>query len=214
MLTCYHVTNRKKSLQRLCFHRCLTVHGGEGGSSVQGVLVRAVSASETPRMVTCGRYASYWNGFLLSLHTAVADQSKMSRISTKFLKPPLWTLKYLPVFAIKNSPWVVLCTAFLIKQLKHIVSSVMWLIFVFQKPFWCLVQQVHNSFVPGLFTTAWYQSYLADLKIPDGQNFLFFAQYTRRTTDVHRSTLDYVRKTDFFKTNDTLPRFINLLQIT
>ena len=48
--------------------------GGE--SSVQGVLVPAVSARETSRMVTCGWYASYWNAFLLSLHIAVADQSR------------------------------------------------------------------------------------------------------------------------------------------
>ena len=51
-----------------------------GGPLSKGVLVRAVSARETPRMVTCGWYASYWNAFLLSLYIAVVDQSKMSRI--------------------------------------------------------------------------------------------------------------------------------------
>ena len=113
-------TARKRSLRRLCFHRCLSVHGGglyggslssvvsvqgrglclrEGSLSKGGVSVRGglcpggpggslsrgevsvqgrglcpgegslsrggVSVSETPRTVTCGWYASYWNAFLL-----------------------------------------------------------------------------------------------------------------------------------------------------
>ena len=64
------VTARKRSLQRLCFHRCLSVLGGlhPTGVSVQGVLgpgghlsrglcpggslYREVSVMETPHMVT------------------------------------------------------------------------------------------------------------------------------------------------------------------
>ena len=37
------------------------------GVSVQGVSVQGVSVMETPRMVMSGRYASYWNAFLLEL---------------------------------------------------------------------------------------------------------------------------------------------------
>ena len=109
-------TARKRSLRRLCFHRCLSVHGGisiqgglcpregslskggvsvqgrglcpregslsKGGVSVQGVQgglcqgerslsrggvsVQGGSLSvRPPRTVTCERYASYWNAFLL-----------------------------------------------------------------------------------------------------------------------------------------------------
>ena len=58
------ISASERSLRRLCFHRCLSVHGGvlcpggclcPGGVSVQG---------ETSRAGTCGRYASYWNTFL------------------------------------------------------------------------------------------------------------------------------------------------------
>ena len=37
------------------------------GISVKGSLSRGVSVRETPRTVTSGRYASYWNAFLLLL---------------------------------------------------------------------------------------------------------------------------------------------------
>ena len=33
------ITARKRSLRRLCFHRCLSVHGGEGWSLSSGVSV-------------------------------------------------------------------------------------------------------------------------------------------------------------------------------
>ena len=46
------VTARKRSLRRLCFHRCLSVH-------------RQISVRETSLItVKSGRYASYWNAFL------------------------------------------------------------------------------------------------------------------------------------------------------
>ena len=86
-----HFTARKRSLRRLCFHRCLSVHGGvfglcPGGSplggvvSIQGGLCpgglcpgdlcpgasrsRGVSVREMPNTVTSGQYASYWNALL------------------------------------------------------------------------------------------------------------------------------------------------------
>ena len=64
------VTARKGSLWRLCFHRCLSVHGGAcvargwgvacvaGGCAWQGGM-RGRSDGHCN-----GRYASYWNAFL------------------------------------------------------------------------------------------------------------------------------------------------------
>ena len=50
------VTARKRSLRRLCFHRCLSVHGGRGGSrslsrgvSIPGGSVRETPWTETPQ---------------------------------------------------------------------------------------------------------------------------------------------------------------------
>ena len=89
-------TTRKRSLRRLCFHRCLSVHGG--GSSVQvgtlskgggvsvweslarrslsreylhttigwGCLLGRPPGQRCPRTVKSERYASYWNAFLFS----------------------------------------------------------------------------------------------------------------------------------------------------
>ena len=54
------ITTRKRNLRRLCFHRCLSVHGG-------GSLSRGSLSGRPPRTVTCGRYASYWNAFLLTI---------------------------------------------------------------------------------------------------------------------------------------------------
>ena len=75
------ITARKRSLRRLCFHRCLSVHRGRGlslcsggglcpgGSLSMGVggLCQGNPRTETPspRTVTSGRYATYWNAFLL-----------------------------------------------------------------------------------------------------------------------------------------------------
>ena len=69
-------TARKRSLRRLCFYRCVSVHSG-GGFSIGGVLhrggvsIRGGSPSWGglhPGGVSirsmCGRYASYWNAFL------------------------------------------------------------------------------------------------------------------------------------------------------
>ena len=88
------ITARKRSLRRLCFYRCLSVHRGEGSPSGGGVLHRGGSPSGgfsipggapsggvsiwggSPSggfsirgglsiRSMCGRYASYWNAFLL-----------------------------------------------------------------------------------------------------------------------------------------------------
>ena len=44
---------------------------GGGESLSRGVSVRETPPTETPRTVTCGQYASYWNAFLISLITPV-----------------------------------------------------------------------------------------------------------------------------------------------
>ena len=46
---------------------------GGGGSLSRGALCQGdpPPPTETPRTVTCGRYASYWNAFLISLITPV-----------------------------------------------------------------------------------------------------------------------------------------------
>ena len=67
-------TARKRILQKLCFHRCLFVHGGgvsvHGGSlsrevSLQGNFCQVgLCHGDPPVTVMCERYASYWNVFL------------------------------------------------------------------------------------------------------------------------------------------------------
>ena len=46
----------------------VSVHGGSlsRGSLSVGPLSGGISVRETPRTVTCGRYASYWNAFLFT----------------------------------------------------------------------------------------------------------------------------------------------------
>ena len=73
----HYLYHRNRSFRRLCFHRCLSVHGEgflcPGGVSVQGVslsrgsLSRGVSVRETPVRLCAGRYASYWKTFLFSI---------------------------------------------------------------------------------------------------------------------------------------------------
>ena len=66
-------TARKRSLRRLCFHRCLSVHRGgglgicPGGLCPGGSLSRGMYVMETPHTVISGWYASYWNAFMLSI---------------------------------------------------------------------------------------------------------------------------------------------------
>ena len=80
-------TARKRSLRRLCFYRCLSVHRGAcvagGMHGRRGMrATHAPPPPDTPDMVirTVSRqYASYWNAFL-SLHKTTRMHS--SRIRT------------------------------------------------------------------------------------------------------------------------------------
>ena len=72
----HFITARKRSLRRLCFYRCLSVHGGGGSPSWGGFSIPggfSILGGGFSIRSMCGRYASYWNAFLLSklLCTAV-----------------------------------------------------------------------------------------------------------------------------------------------
>ena len=55
------VNQNREALRRLCFYRCLSVH--RGGRAWQGACVAGgACVADTTRY---GRYASYWNAFLL-----------------------------------------------------------------------------------------------------------------------------------------------------
>ena len=59
---------------------CLST--GRGGVSVQGeFLFRGGLCQGDPRTVTCGRYASYWNAFLLSIFSVFRGASPFSEAS-------------------------------------------------------------------------------------------------------------------------------------
>ena len=75
-------TARKRSLRRLCFYTCVSVHGGggwcllqggllpegcllPGGACFQGGSAPGVEVWRPPHDgYCCGRYASHWNAFL------------------------------------------------------------------------------------------------------------------------------------------------------
>ena len=64
-------------------------HSVHRGGSLSGVyLSRGVSVKEIPRTVTSGRYASYWNAFLLSVHLdhcpSFTPFGKLTRIFSLF----------------------------------------------------------------------------------------------------------------------------------
>ena len=130
---------RKQSLRRLCFHRCLSFHGGvslsggslprggalsgEGlcpgglcpgrrrGACVQGGGLCPGRVGLCPGRgnvtVMCGRYASYWNGFLFSVclcNLCISDVwHKMTGTTTKLDKSLLSSMwvKY-NVFILKS----------------------------------------------------------------------------------------------------------------
>ena len=90
----------KPSLRKLCFHWYLSVHGGfrslswgrglcpgdlclglsgqgvsvQRGSPSRGSMSGGVSVTSHQRTVTCGRYASYWNAFLLFLFLPIISR--------------------------------------------------------------------------------------------------------------------------------------------
>ena len=61
------ITPCKRSLRRLCFHRCLSVHGGGVCGREACIMggVHAPSGRYYEIWSMSGRYASYWNAFLL-----------------------------------------------------------------------------------------------------------------------------------------------------
>ena len=106
----YFYINRKTllpsatKLRRLCFYRCVSVHGGvpgpEGGAWSSGCLVLGeclvpgvpgpwgclvlgaapegvgiLACTEADPLERCGRYASYWNTFLLLVVLLVWNES-------------------------------------------------------------------------------------------------------------------------------------------
>ena len=73
---CYAMVEEsiKRSLRRLCFYKCLSVHGG--GCLPQCMLGYTPREQTTPLRSACweiratsGRYASYWNVYLYLLVT-------------------------------------------------------------------------------------------------------------------------------------------------
>ena len=83
------ITAPKRSLRRLCFHRCLSVH--RGGLCPGGSLSGRLPRQRLPHTVKSGRYASYWNAFLFVLKF----ENKIWQISWRcFCAPsPLWSLQ-------------------------------------------------------------------------------------------------------------------------
>ena len=67
LLVCHFLPTGNEVAAKVMFlHRSDSIHrGGGGGLYPQG----SVRAS----MVTCGRYASYWNAFLLNLQFTILD---------------------------------------------------------------------------------------------------------------------------------------------
>ena len=62
---------RKRSLRRLCFYKCLSVHSGGGGSTSVHAGIPPHEQTPPPGSRACweirstsGRYASYWNAIL------------------------------------------------------------------------------------------------------------------------------------------------------
>ena len=106
----FFFTARKRSLRRLWFHRYLSVHGGrglcpQGGVSVQGVFLSGGFCPGwglchgNPRMVTCGRYTSYWNAFsffklkYISLFCWATDTPVLNFwLHLSWDSPPVWHL--------------------------------------------------------------------------------------------------------------------------
>ena len=97
-----YFTARKRSLRRLCFHRCLSVHGGgpcvAGGACMAGGHVwqrgmwpgghawhtRPPGRYYEIRSMS-GRYASYWNDFLFLLNQQ--QESKPSKLTLHCVEP-------------------------------------------------------------------------------------------------------------------------------
>ena len=90
------ITARKQSLRRLCFHVCLSFHGGvHGGGVARGACVvgdmhgwwgvcMPRGAVRGRRDGNCSRwYASYWNAFLFYLMSQLFTHFEEHRFSTK-----------------------------------------------------------------------------------------------------------------------------------
>ena len=99
LLECILVTARKRSLRRLCFYMCLSVHGGVPAPV-------GVCGDPPGDGYCCGRYASYWNAFLFSLFFP-RNCMKLKEIGPRgglSLAPPLRSANVNPktVFAVKK----------------------------------------------------------------------------------------------------------------
>ena len=83
LLECILVTARKRSLRWLCFYRCLSVHRGGGMRGCSGGACMVAPGGghawdmgirrDIEIRSMSGRYASYWNAFLLQLIITMVD---------------------------------------------------------------------------------------------------------------------------------------------
>ena len=71
------ITTRKRSLRRLCFYTCLSVHGGStwGGTPLGRYTLATVHSGIRS---TSGRYASHWNVFLFFWAATMSTPSPRS----------------------------------------------------------------------------------------------------------------------------------------